>query len=249
MHFPKNIYFYWDNSKPIPNRFLENIKTFQFNYTDFNVELINDDKINSIAELNTIFPELLPLYNKLTIYAAKSDIARLIYLYFYGGIYLDTHIEHIFKKYGNNIYKLFDKYKKFDFVIARNSEKVFNCSSIISKPRCKLLYQALHQIINNLKNHYELEINTNLYVNYDILQLTGSANFYTILEFDKIDDTMSNKDIINNEPFKKYNSAVFCCTHYLNYYKVYYEYNHNNYNHWSEQQKTKRLFIKYPSFL
>ena len=46
----------------------------------------------------------MPLYNKLTIYAAKSDIARLIYLYFYGGIYLDTHIEHISKKDGNNIF-------------------------------------------------------------------------------------------------------------------------------------------------
>jgi len=140
---------------PVP--FIENINSFKTNYTDFNIEIINDNKINSLPELNIIFPELLHLYNNLTIYAAKSDIARLLYLYFYGGIYLDTHIQHIFKQGGNNFYKLFSKYKKFDFVIARNNKNIFNCSAIFSKPHCKLLHKVLLEIIDNLKKHYEIE--------------------------------------------------------------------------------------------
>jgi len=240
--FPKNIYFYWDDSSNMPALFDENINTFKNNYNDFNVEIIYDSKINSIPELNTIFPGLLLLYNNLNIYAAKSDIARLLYIFFYGGIYLDTHIEHNFKSDGKNIYKLFAKYKQFDFVIARNDKKTFNCSCIFGKPRCELLYKIILQITENLKKHYELEKNSNSHVNYDILFLTGSSNFYRILEFNKITDIMNHKDIINSEKFKEYNTAIFCCTHYFNYYKVNFEYNHGNSKHWSEQQKIKRLF-------
>ena len=240
--FPKNIFFYWDYSTSIPRQFIDNINSFKNNYNDFTIEIINDDKINSISELDSIFPNLLMLYNKLNIYAAKSDLARLVYLYFYGGIYLDTHIEHIFKYDGNNFYKLFNKYELFDFVIARDDSGTFNCSSIISKPRCNLLHDVIKNINCNLNNHYNLEKTSDLHIKYDILSLTGSANFYIFLEFYKLTNEMNKSDIINSEKFKNYNTAFFSYTNYLNYYKVYYEFNHENAKHWSEQQKVKRLF-------
>ena len=88
--FPKNIWFYWDDFKNIPKEFVENIDMYIKNYPDFKVELIIDDNINSIPELNNIFPGLLSLYNKLNNYAAKSDIARLLYLYFYVVVPFET---------------------------------------------------------------------------------------------------------------------------------------------------------------
>jgi hypothetical protein len=245
MHdFPKNIFFYWCTKENIPNEFVENINVIKNNYNDFNVELLDDNKIIMNPEINEIFPDLLKYYNKLNIYAAKSDICRLVCLYFFGGIYLDTHISHNFNSDDYNLYRLFDKYKQFDCVIAKTRENIFNCSSLISKPRCKLLYDAIMQIIENLKGHYELEINAIEHINYDILELTGSSNFYKILEFFKINKVMTNEDITNSESFKKYNTAVFCCCDYLNYYTVNFSYNHCNNKHWSEMQKVNPLFIK-----
>jgi len=242
--FPKNIWFYWDDLKSIPREFLDNIKLYEKNYPDFKVEIIIDDNINLIPELNNTFPGLLFLYNKLNNYAAKSDVARLIYLYFYGGIYVDTHVEHIFKANCNNIYTLYDKYKNYDCSIARNKKGVFNCTTLISKPYCNLLYYALCDITKKLEKHYELENKTDEYIKYNVLCLTGSSVFFLILKFYELKHIIEPDDITNSVNFKKYNTACFCCSDYFNYYKVNYNYNHGNSNHWSEQQKTKRLFIE-----
>ena len=199
--------------------------------------------MNMIPEINEIFPDLLTYYNKLNIYAARSDITRLVLLYFFGGIYLDTHISHNSNSDDHNLYKLFEKYKQFDIVIAKTSGNIFNCSAIFSKPKCELLYVIILQIIENLKRHYELEINSTEHINYDILILTGSGNFYRILEFDKI-TCPDNEDITNSQIFKKYNAAVFCCCNYFFYYTVNFYYNHGNNKHWAELQKDNPLFIK-----
>lgn len=244
--FPKNMWFYWDDMKNIPKEFLDNINLYKKNYPDFEVEIIIDDKINSIPELNTIFPGLLSFYNNLSIYAAKSDIARLLYLYFYGGIYLDAHIEHNFKVDSNNIYTLYKKYTNYDCIIARTNKCVFNCTSLISKPYCKLLYDALYQITKKLEKHYELENNSVEHIKYSILDLTGSSIFFFILKFYELKNIVEADDITNSVNFKKYNAACFCCSDYFNYNKVNFNYNHGDskYKHWSEQQKIKKLFIE-----
>ena len=245
-HFPKNIWFYWDDLKNIPKEFVDNVKLYEKNYPDFKVEIICNDNINSIPQLNNIFPGLLALYNKLNIYAAKSDVARLLYLYFYGGIYLDTHVEHIFKLDSNNIYTLYEKYKNYDCIIARTNKGVFNCTTLISKPYCKLLYNALCDVTKNLEKHYELENNTVEHVKYNILNVTGSSVFFFILKFYELKNIIEADDITNSVNFKKYNTACFCCSDYFNYNKVNFNYNHGDskHKHWSEQQKTKRLFIE-----
>lgn len=244
-NFPKNIWFYWDDLKNIPKEFLDNIHLYKKNYPDFNVEIIIDEKINSIPELNIFFPELLFFYNKLNNYAAKSDVARLLYLYFYGGIFLDTHIEHIFKVGSNNIYTLFEKYKNYDCITAKN-DKHFNCTSLISKPYCNLLYNVLYEITKNLKKHYQLENNSMEYIKYNVLGLTGSSVFFSLLKLNQILNIINVDEITNSINFKKYNTACFYSSDYFNYYKVYFDYNHGNskIKHWSEKQKTERLFIE-----
>uniref|UniRef100_A0A6C0H1R1 Glycosyltransferase n=1 Tax=viral metagenome TaxID=1070528 RepID=A0A6C0H1R1_9ZZZZ len=235
-NFPKNIWFYWDYSRDMPDVFTNNINKIKSEYNDFNVEIINDEKINSISEINIIFPELLNLYNKINIYAAKADIARLIFLYFYGGLYLDTHINHD----TNNINELFEKYKNYDFVIAKN-DRCFNCSSLISKKKNNILNLAINNIINNLKKQYDLE-NINGYIKYDILMLTGSSIFFSILSLFlvKISDDCDN--ITNMLHFKKYNTAVYDFTKYFKYYQIGFHFNHGNDKHWHELQKTQKLF-------
>lgn len=244
LNFPKNIWFYWDDFKNMPIEFLDNINLYKKNYPDFKVEIIVDDNINSMTEFENTFPGLLILYNKLNIYAAKSDIARLIYLYFYGGIFLDTHVEHIFKLNYNDIYTLYNKYTKFDCIIARDKKKVFNITTLISKPYCQLLYKVLCDITKRLEKHYELENNSTEHIKYNILQLTGSSIFDCILKLSKYKNIDDENEITNSEEFKKNNTACYCCSDYFNYYKVNFNYNHGNSKHWSEQQKIKKIFIE-----
>jgi mannosyltransferase OCH1-like enzyme len=244
--FPKNIWFYWDDLKNIPTEVVDNVNLYNKNYPDFKVEIIIDDNINTIPEINNIFPGLLSLYNKLNIYAAKSDVARLLYLYFYGGIYLDTHIEHIFKLNSNNIYTLYEKYKNYDCIIPRTNKGIFNCTTLISKPYCKLLYDALCEITKKLEKHYKLEKNTDEHIKYNILDLTGSSIFFFILKFYELKHIIRVDEITNSVNFKKYNNACFCCSDYFNYNKVNFNYNHGDSKdkHWSEKQKIQKLFIE-----
>ena len=78
---------------------------------NYNIVVLNDEIINSYIE---DFPELIYLFNKTTIAAAKSDIARIIILYMNGGLWLDANTVFVNE---NSINLLFEKYKNFDFVI------------------------------------------------------------------------------------------------------------------------------------
>jgi mannosyltransferase OCH1-like enzyme len=244
--FPNNIWFYWNDFKYIPKEVVDNINLYRKTYSDFKIELIIDDNINQIYELNNLFPGLLSLYNNLNNYAAKSDIARLLYLYFYGGIYIDTHVEHFehIKFNNNTINKLYDKYNNYDCIIARTNKGIFNCTTLISKPYCKLLSDALCEITKKLEKHYELEKNTTEHIKYSVLDLTGSSIFFFILKFYELKNITDNDEITNSANFKKYNTACFCCSDYFNYNKVNFNYNHGDskHKHWSEQQKVKKLF-------
>ena len=107
--FPKNIFFYW-NSTDVPLDVLNNIESYKSKYKDFHIKLIYDTDLN---DFSNDFPKLMKLYNKLNNYAAKSDIARLLILYRYGGLYIDCNticIPYLEGYENNTLYDLFEKY-------------------------------------------------------------------------------------------------------------------------------------------
>ena len=86
-YIPKNIVFYYTGNSVCDNLKL-NISNFQEHNKNFNVTLItNDDFLLDLAKID--FPNIAFLFNKITIPTCKSDIFRLLYLYYVGGIYVD----------------------------------------------------------------------------------------------------------------------------------------------------------------
>lgn len=97
MTINKNIFFYWTGSE-IPNAFRRNIEYTKLICPDHEVRVVGDDVCRPLVE--QYFPDELRLYDAIAIPAAKSDIARILLLYHFGGWYLDcdtqlrTNIDH-----------------------------------------------------------------------------------------------------------------------------------------------------------
>ena len=161
MDIPKNIFFYWD-SLEIPDEVLNNVNNYKKHNPDFNVIILNDEDIN---KYKNEFPETIQLFHLATIAALKSDIIRLIFLYKEGGIWIDSNTTLV---NDDGIKILYDRYKQYDFVITilphRNDLKT---SCLISKNNSKLAYDTITKATENLKRHYELEKNSQVYIEYN----------------------------------------------------------------------------------
>ena len=105
-----------------------NISNFKKCNNNFNVTLItNSDFILDLAKID--FPHIVFLFNKITIPACKSDIFRLLYLYYCGGIYVDCNT--IAMKSFDEFY---EKNKHFDFIISFNFKSISKQIYVTIKP-------------------------------------------------------------------------------------------------------------------
>jgi hypothetical protein len=85
----KKLHCYWDDDSNLEliNRVLFEYKN---NNPKYEIELMNKDIIkNFLKQEHTTLHKYFDLFN---IYAIRSDIARLVYLYLYGGFYCDLHV-------------------------------------------------------------------------------------------------------------------------------------------------------------
>jgi hypothetical protein len=221
---PKNIWFYWTGSS-VPNNLKLNINNFQLKNSDFCVTLVTNDNILDLAKID--FPDIAFLFNLISIPTCKSDIMRLLLLYYYGGIYVDCNTTP--NKSFNNFY---EENKHFDFIISFNyKNNDFSTRILFSKPKILLLKNILEQIQINLLELYNKELISNDIINYNILILTGTGPFYTILG-------INNEKKIDNITYFDDNSDIV--KHYgckLNH--------HINFDlHWSKLQLKQKLFYK-----
>ena len=222
-YIPKNIVFYYTGNYVCDNLKL-NISNFKEYNKNFNVTLItNDAFILDLAKKD--FPDIYFLFNKITIPTCKSDIFRLLYLYYCGGIYIDCNTIPI-----KSFDKFYEKNKHFDFIISFNYiTNDFSTRILFSKPLTSILYNVLQVVQRNLLNLYKKEIMSNDIIPYNILVLTGTYPFYEILG-------RNNENNINGITYFDDNSDIV--KHYGC--KLI---SHINFNlHWSKKQKTQKLF-------
>jgi len=251
MELPKNIFFYWDTLE-IPEEALNNVKNYKARNEDFNVKILNDEDINIYKNE---FPELISLFHLSTIAALKSDIIRLIFLYKQGGIWIDINTT---LKINNGIKVLYDRYKQYDFVVTilptcRNDLKT---SALISKINSKLAYDTITKTTENLKRHYELEKNSQVYIPYNYFLWIAPVVFFELLEYDfddKFRERINNefiKDKDNNiitlksKKFEEYNCGLMDVNDSLSFYGCNMSHHHGKKfdKHWSNLQKTQKLF-------
>ena len=213
---------------------------------------MNDDDIN-IYEPE--FPELIKLFHLSTIAALKSDIARFIFLYKEGGIWIDMNTTLRIK---NGIKVLYDRYKHYDFVITifptRRNDLATSC--LISKVNSKLAYDAITKMTENLKIHYELEKKSPVYIPYNYFLWIAPVVFFKLLEYDYDDgfrrrinnefikDNDNNIISLKSKKFEEYNCGLMDVKHSLTFYNCNMSHHHreNFHKHWSVLQKTQKLF-------
>lgn len=87
MEIPKIIHQIWIGNKPIPTKYID---TFRKDYIEkfphYDYILWDENKINNLPMSQVI----KNIYNKEPTMYGKADIARLVILYEYGGIYIDA---------------------------------------------------------------------------------------------------------------------------------------------------------------
>jgi hypothetical protein len=221
---PKNIFFYYTGN-PVCDNLKLNISNFKECNKNFNVTLITDDTfILDLAKKD--FPNIYFLFNKITIPSCKSDIFRVLYLYYCGGIYVDCNIIPI-----KSFDEFYEKNKHFDFIISYNyMNNDFSTRILFSKPLTSILYNVLEVMQRNLINLYEKEIMSKDRIEYNILVLTGTYPFYEILG-------RNNENKINGVTFfddysdivRHYGCRLISHIDFKGF-------------HWSEKQKTQKLF-------
>ena len=93
--FEQNIFYFWTKSasgareQRAPDWMRESMACWARFHPGFTIERIDEGRVLDL--LQSAHPTLARLYSSITIPACKSDIARLVYLEAFGGIYVDAH--------------------------------------------------------------------------------------------------------------------------------------------------------------
>jgi FkbM family methyltransferase len=192
--------------------------------------------------LNEINPTYLPIYRRIRIPACRADIARLVLLRGFGGMYLDPHVGtasverllEVIERLSEKELILFDKR---DSVNAPEDRHIVNFA-LIARRGSMLLKALIAGAFVNLEQHESNESSSMNHVPYNVFTLTGPYNINLTL-FDRIGDGLYPK------------AEIACALHIdsldpkvqpwpIQPYK-HYGYRKPN-QHWSERQKVERLF-------
>ena len=112
-HAPINhVFAYWDSDD---HTLIEEMKA-EWRSAFPNFKIFGDsDIIPLIAEVQ---PDFIETYRRIRLASAKSDIARLLVLYRFGGLYVDCHTGVVSRE---GILALFDRLNKFDHIFVNRS--------------------------------------------------------------------------------------------------------------------------------
>jgi mannosyltransferase OCH1-like enzyme len=195
-----------------------------------------------IAPLSQWSPTLPALFSRIRIPACRSDLARLILLYEYGGLYVDAHIgtagaerlTHVMERLSSNDLLLFDRHDQHGW---EGDCHIVN-HALGSRKRSSVLGKVISQAVRNLENHEAAEAAADGHVPYNIFALTGPWNI-SITLFDRSDKQIrllrEFKDFVHIEVLDPNNRPW-----------PFNPYQHYHYRkpgqHWSERQLVERLF-------
>jgi hypothetical protein len=164
-----------------------------------------------------------------------------------GGLWLDSNTI-LIDDTGINI--LFEKYKNFEFVLTITRDKKILVGGILSKPKSTLAFNIITKMTDNLTTHYDLEKKTSEYIPYNIFVFSIPVVMHNLLEITEVVklyllDNYNDNDIINFPKFIEYNCGLMEVYKYLKFYGCNMDHHHgkNFHKHWSNIQKTQRLFI------
>ena len=105
----RKLFFYWDNETP--DAVLRNVENCSKSLRDVEVILLTDSTLHQFSE---VFPDVVELIPQISLPATRSDLVRLMALYQYGGMWLDSNTTLIDPA---KLEGMFEVYSSFQFVI------------------------------------------------------------------------------------------------------------------------------------
>jgi hypothetical protein len=181
------------------------------------------------------------LYQRIRIPACKSDLARLVLLYNFGGLYIDAHCGLGSTKSLAELFLLLSKFEAVIFDKIQNHTykgdiRLIN-SAMCARRNSPIIKTLADRAINNLRRHYNKEKSSSQYQPYNIFVLTGAWDISLELLDRNQNETKLKPEYIDRVKIAKIgtnmDSGFRLHQHYS--YRV-------PGRHWSERQTCERLF-------
>lgn len=140
---PKTIVQTWETYEP-PDKWKECIPSIKETMPEWQHKLCNaEDRRNLVLKY---FPEFITKFDTYPYKVQQADAWRYLYLYLYGGIYMD--LDFVVKKSFNT---LFDNLPESDIyvVYSGNTGKVITNSFIACKPKCRIFLDIYKQMLES----------------------------------------------------------------------------------------------------
>jgi mannosyltransferase OCH1-like enzyme len=148
---PKTLHQIWIGTKTPPTKWINRWKDdYCKKYPDFNYIFWNEEKINK--ELNWS-PKIRKMYDEEKEMYGKADIARLLILNQYGGIYIDADSIWVNDKNLDDIIQKAQD-EKTNFFVGKEPNKDFVANSVIGSIKNHPALVYLLQELENMSNDY-----------------------------------------------------------------------------------------------
>ena len=142
---PQNIYQTW-HSKQIPPLMFNAISKIKKYNPRFKYFLFDDNDCREFIKTH-FQPDVLHAYDSLIPGAYKADLWRYCILFINGGIYLDI-------KYAPlNGFRFINLCESEHLVLDADGKGIYN-ALMVSLPKNQILFKAIRQIVENVKNRY-----------------------------------------------------------------------------------------------
>ncbi len=164
---PNNLIVFFHDKSAMPDVFKECIDASLAANPEFTLIFLDDDDVRKLIVAH--FPQFQNIYGRIRVPAARSDIARLVALYQFGGVYTD--ISMAFRTPFRALYRREDEL----FVVRRDDAPAFRTRPhvahivngiIASVPESDFILECLKRVYFNLSEGY---------VNYTVNLATGPS--------------------------------------------------------------------------
>lgn len=197
---------------------------------------------DAIETLHAIAPDAIDLYKRIRIPACKSDLARLLLLYRYGGLYVDSHVGPGDAK---QLLFIFSKLAEYDVILfdlswnhKRDSDVSIMNGVICARKSSPIIKYLIESALDNLRAHEREENEAQGYVPYNIFVLTGAWDIRIKLLDSGNDGTFIKPAFADRLHVQSLKSGEDC---------GFFLYRHYGYRkeggHWSERQNSEPLFM------
>jgi hypothetical protein len=192
--------------------------------------------------LDSSWPSYADLYRRIRIPACKSDLARLLLLFNFGGLYVDSHVGpgntqklvHLYARLATHEVVFFDK----TWEHTSDGDICMMNSVICARKSSPVIKRLIESAFHNLQEHERKEHEAQCYVAYNIFALTGAWDIRVKL-FEIRDHKLTVRpafaDSVHLVRLERDDDHGYVLYQHYSYRK--------KGQHWSERQDSELLFI------